>query len=228
MGMKPTRRRVLIGLGLLAIAAAAGITLCDRWVAWSTSSRIYDSVEAVPSRDVALVLGARPVMPDGQSNLFFTHRMNTAAELWKSGKAKHLLLSGDNGTKTYDETTAMKAALLDRGVPESAITMDYAGFRTLDSVVRARLVFGQTKLIVVSQAFHDERALFIADHRGVDAVALAAADVGSAEGASVRIREVMARVKAVLDVWVLGTRAKFEGPAEPIGTELIERGSRSP
>ncbi len=215
--MKHRRLRMAATSAGLFIACAAAVSLgCDRWVAWSTEDRVYMSVESIPVRDVGLVLGTRPVMSDGRSNLFFTHRMDAAAELWKAGKAKHLLVSGDNGTQEYDEATAMRDALVARGVPASAITMDYAGFRTLDSVVRARLVFGQARITVVSQAFHDQRAVFIADRRGVDAIALAAPGVGRTEGFMVRLREVIARVRAVLDVCVLGTRATFEGPPEPI------------
>jgi SanA protein len=164
-------------------------------------------------------------MPDGRNNLFFTHRIEAAAALFKAGKVRHLIVSGDNGRQEYDETTAMKDALLAKGVPADAITMDYAGFRTLDSVVRAKLVFGQSKVTVISQAFHDKRALFIADHSGIDAIALAAPGVGSAEGFLVRLREVFARAKAVADLFLLGARPKFAGPPEPIN---LSRGNVSP
>jgi SanA protein len=222
---RPRRRLILWTLLGLTIAAAAILLVCDQWLALSTTARIYADAASIPARDVGLLLGTRPIMPDGRNNLFFTHRIEAAAALFKAGKVRHLIVSGDNGRQEYDETTAMKDALLAKGVPADAITMDYAGFRTLDSVVRAKLVFGQSKVTVISQAFHDKRALFIADHSGIDAIALAAPGVGSAEGFLVRLREVFARAKAVADLFLLGARPKFAGPPEPIN---LNRGNVSP
>ncbi len=199
---------------------AAGAALCDLWVAAAARGRVFHEVAEVPSRDVGLVLGANPVT-NGRPNRFFAARMDTAASLYAAGKVRHLIVSGDNHVATYDEPTAMRDALVGRGVPQSAITLDYAGFRTLDSVARARDVFGQSRLVIVSQEFHGARAVFIANSRGIDAVALAAPGVGGKAGLFVRARETLARARAVLDTRVLGTRPRFPGPPEPI--ELAAR-----
>lgn len=129
---------------------------------------------------------------------------------------RHLIVSGDNHVAGYDEPSEMRNALLGAGVPASVITLDYAGFRTLDSVVRAKSVFGQSRFVVVSQGFHCERAVFIARRSGIDAVGFVAQSPAGTGGVMVRGREVLARTAAVLDVYVLGTRPRFDGPAEPI------------
>jgi SanA protein len=181
----------------------------------AAAGKIYTRVEDVPARDVALVFGTSPTSR-GRSNLYYKYRMEAVAELWKAGKVKHIIVSGDNSTQNYDESTAMKEALNAIGVPDSVITLDYAGFRTLDSVVRCKWVFGQSEIILVSQGFQNERALFIAQHFGINAVAFNAKDVPSHFYGRNRIREYFARVKAVLDIYVLGTKPKFPGPPEPI------------
>jgi SanA protein len=132
--------------------------------------------------------------------------------LHRAGKVKAFIVSGDNGSKEYDEPTAMKEALVARGVPEAAIYCDFAGFRTLDSVVRAKSIFGQSRYIIVSQHFHNERAIFLARQRGLDAVGLDAADVSRSFAPTTYLREYLARVQAVLDVTLLQTRPKFDGP----------------
>lgn len=170
-------------------------------------------MSALPEIKTALVLGCAPTL-DGRPNLFFTRRIDAAARLFYAGKVSDILVSGDNGSRRYDETTAMKEALVKAGVPASRIHADYAGFRTLDSVVRAREVFGQERLIVVSQRFHNERAVFLALRHGIEAYAYNAADVTGAGGARMQAREWLARLRAVLDVTLLRTRPKFLG--EPV------------
>jgi SanA protein len=150
-------------------------------------------------------------------NPHFVHRIDAAVELYRAGKVKHLLVSGDNHKHGYDEPTDMKKALLERGVPESAITLDYAGFRTLDSVVRAKKVFGQDCLVIVSEPFHNARALFLCRHYGIDAVAFNAEPVSTRISRWAHLREYLARVKAVLDLYVFRSRPKFLGEKVPIG-----------
>ena len=168
----------------------------------------------IPKNRVALVLGTGKRTGRGNINLYFKYRMEAAAKLYHAGKVQHLLLSGDNHTKGYDEPTEMRDYLIGLGVPASAITLDYAGFRTLDSVVRARKILGQTELTVVSQRFHNERALFLCKQNGIEAVAFNAKDVPRAYHRYGPVREALARTKAVLDVYVLGTDPEFLG--EPV------------
>lgn len=206
--MRILRRIAILWAKTLACGVLA-IVLLNVWVVAGTHSRVYDDVAAVPDNKIALVLGTTPRIA-GRPNVYFESRMDAAAALLKAGKVKHLLLSGDNSTRWYDEPNEMKKALLARGVVESCITLDFAGFRTLDSVVRARQVFGLDRLTVVSDDFHVPRALYLCDAFGIDAVALA---TRPAAGDSWRVwmREWLTRVKAVLDVHVLKTEPKYLG-----------------
>lgn len=183
-------------------------------VKWTTQSRIYSQPETVPATDVALVLGTGKYLNSGTINPYFRNRMEAAAQLYHAGKIKHLIVSGDNHSRDYDEPTDMMHYLMELGVPASAITRDYAGFRTLDSIIRAKYVFGQTKLLIISQQFHNERALFIYDHKGIDAIAFSAADYQFDRTANAR--EFIGRFVAFLDVTVLHTPPKFYGPKVPL------------
>ena len=206
------RRRIVIAGLLLLVLAVAAIAACQ-WVVMGTGrGRLYDTIAEVPVRDVGLLLGTTEKHPDGSHNLYFDYRITAAAELYKAGKIRHVLVSGDNRRADYDEPACMHRALLKAGVPESAMTLDCAGFRTLDSVVRAKKVFGQDKFTLISQRFHDQRALLIADHYGIDAIGYCAADVGLQQGLRIQIREALARVKAVMDLYLLHTPPKFLGP----------------
>jgi len=204
----------LAGLLLLAILLVLGANV---WVMQSASGRLYTRAEDLPTNEVGLVLGTSKRLADGRANLFFRHRVDAAAELYHAGKIRHVLVSGSNPSRWYDEASDMRAALRERGVPDRNITSDFAGYRTLDSVVRARDVFGQQRFTIISQRDHDQRAVFLARQRGLDVVAFCAPDVALSSALKTRVREVFARVKAVLDVYELGTEPKYLGPPEPIG-----------
>ncbi len=193
-------------------ALAAFILLCNVYVARAGSGRLYRNVEQTPRRDVGLLLGTSERQGNGGANPFFQYRIAAAVELYKAGRVRHLLVSGDNRVKNYDEPAAMKKALLAAGVPASALTLDDAGFRTLDSVVRAKKVFGLAEFTIISQQFHDERALLIARHYGIDAIGFCAQDVSISFAPKTFAREIFARVKVVLDLYVLRTKPKFLGP----------------
>jgi SanA protein len=196
---------------LWCIAGVVVLTLgCNWWIIRASDSAVYRHPAIIPDRDVGLVLGTAPRVAT-RKNLFFEGRMDTAARLWKEGKVRHFLVSGDHGQKNYDETTAMRDALVARGVPAKSITQDHAGFRTLDSLVRAREVFGVEKLVVVTDDWHLPRALFLAKSAGVDAIGAAFEDVPWKQSAKTRVREWFSRVKAVADVYVLRTKPKFLG-----------------
>ncbi len=207
-------------LGLLGAAAALALWGMNCWVVRSTRAQVYHTVEDLPYRDVGVVLGTSRRTRDGRENLYFRYRINAVVELYQQGKIRHILVSGDNKTRDYDEPNDMRQALIDSGVPRSAITRDFAGFRTLDSIVRARDVFGLNGFTVISQEYHDYRALFIARHEGLDAVAYCAKDVAASEFRRRNAaREVVARAMAVVDLYVLRTRPRFPGPPEPIQLE---------
>ena len=148
--------------------------------------------------------------------MYFKYRINPAVELYRAGKIKHIIVSGDNSLKEYNEPKQMQQALIQKGVPESAITLDYAGFRTLDSVVRGKKVFGQQKFIIISQKFHIERALFIAHKYGIDAIGFAALDPPEKYSIKTKVREVFAKTKAVIDLYIINKKPKFLGKKEII------------
>ncbi|HTL81759.1 MAG TPA: ElyC/SanA/YdcF family protein [Bacteroidia bacterium] len=190
------------------------IFICDHLVSSAGKGLLYTDATKIPAKKTALVFGTSPWSRGGNTNLFYQYRMEAVAALWNAGKIEHIIVSGDNSKEYYDESTAMKKSLMEMGVPDSVITLDYAGFRTLDSVVRCKWVFGQNDIIIVSQEFQNERALFIAKHFGINAVAFNAKDVTTGYGIRTSIREYFARVKAVLDVYVLNTQPHFPGPKE--------------
>ena len=198
----------------LAISAALALGLvfgCEWWIARSAEGRCFDVAEAAPAAAVAVVLGTSARLADGRANLFFLPRMEAAAALYKAGKVKALIVSGDNGTQGYDEPTDMKRVLMQMGMPAKKVVCDYAGFRTLDSVVRAKEVFGQQRVIFVSQRFHNARAIYLAQAFGIEAYGMNAKDVPVALSVKTFLREKLACVKAVLDVNVLGTKPRFLG-----------------
>jgi SanA protein len=135
------------------LCALISTGLINRWVETVTDALVYSDIEVVPHRDVALVLGTNPLIAGRYINPYFTSRIEAAASLYHSGVVKHLLVSGDNSQQAYDEPTEMKRALMTKGVPEEAISLDYAGFRTLDSVVRSKYIFQQQEVIIVSRHF---------------------------------------------------------------------------
>ena len=181
------------------------------WVTGSTNGAVHRDLSDVEHTEVALVLGTTPFGKHGP-NPFFEGRMDAAANLVNNGKVERLLLSGDNGTRYYNEPAEMRKALLKRGVPSSKIELDYAGFRTLDSVVRAKRVFGEKELLIVTDDFHAARALYIAKHYNMHAEAYVSS-VALDQSMRVRTREIFSRCKALLDLHVLATKPKFDQPS---------------
>jgi len=179
--------------------------------------RLYTDIDQLPHNEVGLLLGTSKYAPGGRVNLFFEYRIRAALELFEAGKIEYIIASGDNSHESYNEPVRMKEELVSRGIAEDRIYLDYAGFRTLDSVVRTNRVFGQEQFTIISQGFHSERALYIAGHQGLDAVAYGARDVRGPAGVSTSLREYFARVKALLDVHVLGSEPKFLGDPIEIG-----------
>ncbi len=185
-----------------------------QFVVWSVSDSIF-TVADVPARDVILVLGAS-VRPGGRPSSLLEDRLRAAAELYHAGKARKIIVSGDHGQHDYDEVRPMARALDARGVAPRDIFLDHAGFRTLDSVARARAVFGVERVIVVSNPFHVARAVFLAQSFGLNAVGVGADyGVNYSTGTRLRngVREIAARLLAFCDVYVLGTGPRFLGPA---------------
>ena len=223
------RKKAVTALILGAAVAGMGL-LCaaDLLCRSAARGRVFHDVASVPANDVGLVLGTSRYTARGSPNLHFQRRIATAAELYRSGKVRHLLVSGDNHTQGYDEPTDMMEALMAAGVPAEAITRDYAGFRTLDSVIRAKEVFGLDRCTIVTENFHCTRALWIARAHQIDAVAMAAPDLELLRwSARVKAREVLARGMCALDLYVLKRQPKFPGPPEPIIVRVQPGGTAS-
>ena len=203
-------RRMLKFLLILLIVAVVTVLYCNVRIRSYARGRTYSKVQNVPHRHAALLLGTSPKVRNGNSNRYFTYRIDACAALYKAGKVDRIIVSGDNHIKEYNEPEAMRQALLQKGIPDSAIFLDYAGFRTLDSVVRAREIFGQTSYTIVSQRFHNERAIFIAHKKGIDAIGFNARDARLKYGFKTRVREIFARCKVFLDL-VIGKKPHFLG-----------------
>ncbi len=193
---------------MFLVLAVIGLTLagCSLWVVGSTHSRIYASTEAIPARAVGIVLGTTKKIGPDQPNPHFDNRLKAAAELYLAGKVRHLLVSGHRDSQYYDEPRDMTTRLVELGVPPSAITPDDAGLRTLDSMVRAREIYGLELVTVISDDFHVPRALFIADRKGLDAIGFRGDSVSPRQSFRARAREHLARVKAVIDLYLLDTQ----------------------
>ena len=205
------KQKIIKTVAWLAVACLALIATCDIAVKATAHGRTYDNVSDIPHNRVGLLLGTNSTTPRGTHNYYYTHRINAAAELFHAGKVDYLLISGDNSSKHYDEPTMMRDSLLLHGVPADRIVLDYAGFRTLDSVIRAKEVFGQSSFTIISQKFHNERALVQARHYGIDAIAYNADDVILGyPWLKVQCRERLARVKLYLDL-LTGKQPKFLG-----------------
>ena len=214
------RRKAILILLIGGIVCMLSIIVAAALVRCAARGRTYQNTAAIPHRRVGLVLGCAKYLSDGRANLFFKNRIHAAARLFRAGKVDYLLVSGDNHIAGYNEPADMKDSLVESGVPAERIYCDFAGFRTLDSVVRAKEIFGQTELTVVSQPFHNQRAIFIARNRGMDAVGFNADEVAGSIGLRTRCREQLARVKTVLDVYLLRTQPKFLGERIRIGSTV--------
>jgi SanA protein len=208
-------KKAFIGIGLTLICLLIAVIACNIWVVRSTQKYMFSDVGSIPEGKIGLLLGASKTAHGGD-NLYFLYRIDAAVALYKAGKIRHFIVSGDNHKKEYDEATDMRDALISKGVPAEAITLDYAGFRTLDSVVRCKEIFGQDRITIISQGFHNERALFIAACYHINAIAFNARDVPVRYAFKTSVREYLAKFKAVLDLYVLHTRPRFLGKAETI------------
>ncbi|MEQ9591893.1 MAG: ElyC/SanA/YdcF family protein [Cyclobacteriaceae bacterium] len=209
-------RRALKRSFYLIIVVFLLLVLANIWIISSTNSKIIAHTSDVPEGKVALVLGTSHLLVDGSPNPFFHNRIKKAASLLREGRVSHIIVSGDNRTKYYNEPLVMRKALMELGVPYEAITLDYAGLRTLDSIVRSKEIFGQEKIIIVTQEFHGHRAIFISNFYGIDAVVSVADDPEKSNINMVYLREYFARAKAILDLYILKTEPRYLGEKEPL------------
>lgn len=221
MVIPPKLRKGIKFAGITAAILLASVCIAsvvsERVVVQAAAGRLYDTPSDVPIHDVAVVLGTSPKVVGGRPNLLYEARIDAAAQLYTAGRVKCLLVSGDNGDLRYNEPTRMRADLIRRGIPAKDVVCDYAGFRTLDSMVRAQKVFGQNSFVIVSQPFHNERAVYLARQRGIDAIGFNA--VQTQLGLGLWIRERFARFTAILDINVFNRQPRFLGKREPMPTD---------
>lgn len=217
--INPQNRPVLKILWIVVICAIAAnlfITFCNFTVKNSARGRLYDEVDSIPARKVGLLLGTSPYTAKGLVNQYYTNRIEAAAELYFANKISYILISGDNHRHGYNEPEEMRQSLIAKGVPDSVIYLDYAGFRTYDSMVRTAEVFGEDSVTIISQYWHNERALYIAQHRQLEAIAYNAKEVYYKKAyVKNHARETMAKTKAVLDV-TFHKKPHFLGEPMPI------------
>lgn len=203
-------------LGLLIMIAIVFIAYTNATILHDPSPFIYNELKDLKKHKVALVLGTSERKVGGGANPFFVNRIEAAVQLYQADKVEKILVSGDNADVSYNEPKAMQKALLEKGIPQEDIVLDYAGFRTLDSVIRARDVFGQNDMVIVSQEFHVKRAVYIARTLGIDAQGFVAEGVSVKFNVRTQIREILARTQAWVDVHILNRQPKFLGEKEVI------------
>ncbi len=202
---------LLCCLILLAGVTALGL---DRWISWKTAPYIYENVSQLPHREVGVVLGTSKYYRTGELNQYYLYRIQGALNAYNSGKVNYLLLSGDNALQSYNEPRTMRRDLIRAGVDPADIVLDYAGFRTLDSIIRTRKVFDTNDFTIITQRFHCERALFIAMHQGITAQCYAVPSPKNMLG--IRIREIAARIAALADLYLFKSEPRYLGPLIPI------------
>lgn len=193
-----------------------GVAALNVWLVQRSRTRVFSVAAEVPECGAAVVPGTSRLAPSGRINVHWAGRMDAAAELYRSGRVKHILVSGDNRKHNYNEPVDMRKGLLERGVPAEAITLDFAGLRTLDTIVRAQRIFGVKQCVIVSDDFHLPRALWLADRHGLNAVGYCGPAVPWRLSAKSRVREWLARVRAAGDEWILHTQPRHLGDPEPI------------
>ncbi|MDO6517505.1 SanA/YdcF family protein [Zobellia uliginosa] len=196
--------------GALVASLFLLIFLCNLIISSSAEGKTFNSLEAVPKNRVGIVLGTSKKLIGGLPNPYYTFRIEATLELYQAQKIDFVLVSGDNGTRYYNEPNTIKKDLISKGIPAEKIFLDFAGFRTLDSMVRAKEVFGLNDVTVISQEFHNQRAIYLAEKKGLKAIGYNAKSISGRQGLKVRLREYLARVKVFIDL-LFNTQPKFFG-----------------
>jgi SanA protein len=204
------RKILLISFIALVTFSVFAILYCDRQVKEAAEGKTFSSMNNLPHNHVGLLLGTGKYLGNGALNPFYRNRIIAASALLKAGKVDYLIISGDNSRKDYNEPETMRADLIESGIDSSHIYLDYAGFRTFDSMIRLREIFSQDSVTIISQKFHNERALYIAGREGIAAIGFNARDVSPSAGVRTQLREKLARVKVFVD-YLFHNTPKFLG-----------------
>jgi SanA protein len=186
------------------------IYFCNKAIENAAKGKLYSQTQFIKFNKVGLLLGTSKYVAGDNPNPYYNYRIEAAIKLLKAGKIKYIIISGDNSRKDYNEPKQMQSDLINAGIDSSIIYLDYAGFRTFDSVVRLKEIFGQDSVTVISQAFHNERAIYIASREGISAIGFNATNVDKNLGFRIQVREKLARVKVFLD-FLFDKRPKYLG-----------------
>jgi len=199
---------------LFLLAAFTGYTIywCNNSIEQSAIGKLYSNIDSIPYNKTGLLLGTSKYLPGNYVNPYYDHRIQAAVKLIKAGKIKYLIISGDNATRYYNEPEMMRRDVERAGIDSAVIYLDYAGFRTYDSMIRLKEIFGQDSVTVISQQFHNERAIYISTREGIAAIGFNARDIDNNQslGFRVQLREKLARVKVFLD-YLFDKRPKYLG-----------------
>jgi SanA protein len=214
------KKVITLIISILLVVTLISVFVCNLIVIGTAKSKLYSSINEIPFRKIGLLLGTSPKMANGNTNPFYKNRILAAAALIRAGKIKYLIISGDNGTREYNEPESMRSDLMKMGIDSTIIYLDYAGFRTFDSIKRLKEIFGQDSVTVISQKFHNERAIYIATNEGIDAIGFNAQDISAKEGLRTELRERLARVKIFIDK-IIGTKPKYLGHRVQIGDKYL-------
>lgn len=205
---KMIRRICCVSVSFLLICL-----IIDQSITFYVRDSVFEDVDKLPYHPYGVVLGTSKYVATGKTNDYYTNRLSAAKTLIENKKVSYLLLSGDNRTLQYNEPRTMLRDLRKMDIPRDRLFQDFAGFRTLDSVVRANKVFQVPSYTIISQKFHCERALFIAKYYDINAICFTAKQPDTYLGT--RIRETFARVKAIFDL-MIGIQPYFLGAPEPL------------
>jgi len=205
-------------LGVLLSILAGILTpfALNLYINFTTQSRRYTEITEVPDEPVAIVFGAG-VWEDGSPTPMLADRIRGAIDLYQMGRVQKILMTGDNATPEYNEVVAMQEYAIAHGVPAEAIRLDYAGFSTYESCYRAREIFGIERAVLITQRYHLPRAVYTCNRLGIDAIGFGTPDWGKFRDDSMRFyvrRELLAVVKAVVEVHILRPKPTFLGPFE--------------
>ena len=205
------KRKVLYISAFILLAAIVFTAAIDLYIGRFSAQYLFDDYNKIPENKCGLLLGTSKYTVHGTINQYFSTRLDAAAKLYHSGRVKYIIASGDNSEVNYNEPRQMAEGLKKRGVPMEKIFLDYAGFRTLDSIVRGKEIFGQNSVTVISQKFHNERAVYIGRTYGISVIGFNAEDNEYTTNPMVRLREIFARFKAFIDVNIIKGQPKFLG-----------------
>lgn len=213
--MKKYLRFLLLGIGVIILTCLTSLIVCNQMIVNNANGKTFYEIDSITTSDYGLLLGTTPQTRIGRrTNYFFKYRIDATERLYKAGKIKRILISGDeNSLDGVNEVECMKDSLIAHGVDANDIILDGKGFRTLDAVVRAVKVYNIHSFVIISQRFHNERAIYLTEYLGHevhDIQGYNAADPTSKMALMTYVREYFARVKVFVDILTGKEPATYE------------------